>query len=104
MGSIIDLLIPSQSPGSAGGFVYTWEDDYDLVSDSEYFYWLDDTDVFGNVTRHGPVSVLFFTPTSVTLTEMRAGSLAGSNVLLAALLALLLLAGVVSQHRWRCQS
>lgn len=99
-----DLLIPSQSPGSAGGFVYTWDDDYELVSGSEYFYWLDDIDVYGNVTRHGPVSVLFITPTSVRLTEMRAGSLAGSNVLLTALLALLLLAGVVGQHRRRGQS
>ncbi len=62
-----DLLIPSQSLGNPGGFVYTWEDAADLVPGTSYFYWLQDVDVNGATTLHGPVSVDFVTPTAVTL-------------------------------------
>ncbi len=60
-------LIPSQSQGSTGGFTYTWDDHADLVPGTTYYYWLDDVDISGVVTRHGPVSMDFIVPTAVTL-------------------------------------
>ena len=65
-------LIPSQSQGSPGGFTYTWEDAVDLVPGTSYFYWLDDVDLDGAVTRHGPVSVDYVGPTAVTLDGVNA--------------------------------
>lgn len=62
-----EALIPSQAPGSSGGFSYVWEDAAELVAGQSYFYWLDDVDLAGAVTRHGPVSVDFGAPTAVTL-------------------------------------
>ncbi|MFN2166846.1 MAG: GEVED domain-containing protein, partial [Anaerolineae bacterium] len=95
-------LIPSQSPGSSSGFVYTW-DDYDgLVPGTTYYYWLEDVDVYGATTMHGPVSEDFAGPTAVTLGEMRAGSGTAGPPLAAAMLApLLALAGVLAVRRWR---
>ena len=43
-------LIPSQGPGSAQGFMYTWSDDT-AEPDIEYFYWLEDVD-FAGATWH----------------------------------------------------
>jgi hypothetical protein len=67
-------LIPSQSSGSATGFVYTWEDRADLVAGQTYYYWLEDLDVSGATTLHGPVSALFGAPTAVTLGGLSAES------------------------------
>lgn len=58
-------LIPSQAQGSAGGFVYTWPDADALVAGQTYYYWVQTVDVNGATTAHGPVSVLFSTPTAV---------------------------------------
>ena len=33
-------LIPSQSQGNPGGFIYTWDDAADLVPGTTYYYWL----------------------------------------------------------------
>jgi hypothetical protein len=60
-------LIPSQGPGSPGGFIYTWEDRYNLVSTTTYYYWLDSVDFAGVSTRHGPVNVTYDPPTAVGL-------------------------------------
>ncbi len=69
-------LIPSQSPGSASGFAYTWLDTADLVDGATYFYWLEDLDVSGATTLHGPVSVDYSAPTAVTLSSVQAGGAA----------------------------
>ncbi|QLQ06585.1 MAG: hypothetical protein HZY76_11420 [Anaerolineae bacterium] len=61
-----EALIPSQAPGSPSGFTYTWEDRADLVAGVTYYYWLEDVNVDGLPTVHGPVSVVFSAPT-VTL-------------------------------------
>ncbi|MCB0202430.1 MAG: alpha-amylase family protein, partial [Anaerolineae bacterium] len=74
-------LIPSQSPGSAGGFVYTWDDQRDLVAGMDYFYWLEDVDVSGATTLHGPVSASYSVPTAVTLSHMSTGSTADEPML-----------------------
>ncbi len=61
-------LIPSQSQGSPGGFIYTWRDRADLTPGTTDYYWLQDVDLSGATTMHGPVSVDFVVPTAVTLT------------------------------------
>ncbi|HSN75301.1 MAG TPA: hypothetical protein VL334_09500 [Anaerolineae bacterium] len=63
-------LIPSQSQGSPSGFIYTWEDRRELTPGTTYYYWLEDVDLAGVVTRHGPVSAVYQTPTAVTLSRL----------------------------------
>ena len=67
-------MIPSQSQGSPGGFIYTWEDRADLAPGTSYFYWVEDVDVNGATTMHGPVSVDFSVPTAVEVAQLTAGS------------------------------
>ncbi len=50
-----DILIPSQEPGSPIGFVYTFLDEM-ATPGVTYYYWLEDVDLYGATTRHGPVS------------------------------------------------
>ncbi|MEI2690224.1 MAG: alpha amylase C-terminal domain-containing protein [Anaerolineae bacterium] len=92
-------LIPSQSPGSPGGFAYTWTDTADLVDGATYYYWLEDLDVSGATTLHGPVSVLYQTPTAVTLSSVQAASAAAPAW--PAWLALLLAGGLTGLVAWR---
>jgi hypothetical protein len=65
-------LIPSQGPGSTQGYSYQWIDQADLTTGATYYYWLDDVDVNGVTTRHGPVSATLAAPTAVTLGELSA--------------------------------
>ena len=73
--------------------IYTWEDRADLAPGATYFYWVEDVDVNGAATMHGPVSVDFSVPTAVEVTGLAASSSrtlfpawpAGLVVLLAAL-------------------
>jgi hypothetical protein len=85
-------LIPPQMPGSVMGAVYTWldEDANPLVA---HYYVLEDVDVKGVVTSHGPVaSVVVAAPTAVGPVTLRgAGSLA--------LLALVMMGAVVVLRR-----
>ncbi len=88
-------LIPSQSPGSPGGFLYAWDDSADLVPGSTYYYWLESVDVYGATAFHGPVSTPFVVPTAITLERLAAEATAPSPALPGALiLAALLAAGV----------
>jgi len=64
-----ETLIPSQSQGNPGGFIYTWEDRADLTPGTTYFYWVEDVDIYGTATRHGPVSVDYGAPTAVRLVD-----------------------------------
>ena len=57
-----ETLIPSQSQGNPGGFIYTWEDRAELVPGTSYFYWVEDVDINGAATMHGPVSVDYTAP------------------------------------------
>jgi len=91
-------LIPSQGPGGIGGFVYTWQDQADLVDSTTYYYWLEDLDVHGRTTLHGPVSALYIPPTAVRLSSLNASfapntAVPVSGVALSGLLALLAAAG-----------
>jgi hypothetical protein len=96
-------LIPSQSQGSPGGFVYTWLDQADLTPGVTYYYWLQDVDLSGAMTIHGPVSADYIGPTAVTLSGISASPAAGSALPVAgALLALLApLAGALAVRRRR---
>ena len=85
-----ETLIPSQSPGSPGGFIYTWEDCADLTPGVTYFYWVEDVDIHGAATLHGPVSADFTAPTAVEVGGLAASSRhAGPPAWLAALAATL---------------
>lgn len=89
-------LIPSQSPGSSGGYAYTWEDRADLLPGATYFYWLEDVDISGATTMHGPVSVTMQTPTAVTLSSVQAGAADAPRPAVGALMmALLVLVAMV---------
>ena len=74
-------LIPSQSQGSPSGFVYTWLDEADLLAGMTYYYWLQDVDIYGATTLHGPVSVDYGGPTAVTLSDVSASPAAGAGAL-----------------------
>jgi hypothetical protein len=76
-----DFLIPSQSQGSPSGFEYTWEDRDELVNGQTYWYWLEDVDIYGATTRHGPVSATVQTPTAVTLASISASPAAAGAAL-----------------------
>ena len=60
-------LIPSQGPGSSQGFSYEWLDAANLVNNTTYYYWLEDVDISGQTTRHGPISATYAAPTAVRL-------------------------------------
>ena len=91
-------LIPSQSPGSSNGFVYTWEDRANLVPGMTYFYWVDSVDVSGTATRHGPVSAYYTVPTAVTLSALETSAATGRSVMLVGML-LAALAGALALRR-----
>ncbi|MGD8791316.1 MAG: kelch repeat-containing protein [Anaerolineae bacterium] len=50
-------LIPSQNPGSTTGATYTFLDDA-AEPGVTYYYWLEDVDVYGWATLHGPVRAI----------------------------------------------
>ena len=56
-----DILIPSQAPGSPVGAIYTWVDEA-LIGGHIYCYKLEDVDVYGQRTVHGPVCATTQTP------------------------------------------
>ncbi len=65
-------FVPSQGPGSTMGFVYGYED-LDVQPGQTYWYTLEDVDLHGATTQHGPISVDFVGPTVVTLSSIDAG-------------------------------
>lgn len=68
------FLIPSQSPGSGTGYTYEWPDQIGLENNMVYWYWVQDVDVNGVTSLHGPASVVFTTPTAVDVRQMQAHS------------------------------
>ena len=49
-------LIPSFSPGGNLGGTYAYTDIFDLQPGTVYYYWLEDMDMSGKLTLHGPIS------------------------------------------------
>jgi len=66
-------MVPSQRPGSTQGFFYTYHDTA-VTAGRTYWYWLEDVDLGGVATMHGPVSVVFTVPTAVTVNGLEASS------------------------------
>ncbi len=93
-------LIPSQAPGSTQGFSYQWIDQAELVPGATYYYWLEDIDLSGIVTRHGPVSATLAAPTAVTLGGLSA-SPAAAATLSWGLPALVTALGAAAALAWR---
>jgi hypothetical protein len=63
-----DLLIPAQNPGQTWGSAYAWLDE-DVVPGATYYYKLEDVEVEGISTFHGPVSTTALdAPTASMLT------------------------------------
>lgn len=69
-----EALIPAQNPGAVFGGVYTWVDET-VTPGVTYFYKLEDVDIYGVATLHGPVqaTALAAGPTSVSVTAFSAG-------------------------------
>lgn len=92
-------LIPSQAPGSSQGASYAWAD-HSATPGTTYFYWLEDVDTNGRVTRHGPLRVPYHPPTALTLSALTSPpSPTPLPVLLGLGALLLLLAGRVVSRR-----
>jgi hypothetical protein len=51
-------FVPSQGPGSAQGFSYSWPD-RKVEAGAAYWYWIEAIDLAGVATRHGPVRVTY---------------------------------------------
>jgi hypothetical protein len=77
-----DLLasVPSQSPGSTLGAAYSYED-LAVQPGETWWYWLEDADLSGATTLHGPISATVQTPTAVTLSSVSASPAAGASAL-----------------------
>ena len=73
-------LIPSQSPGSVFGATYTWLDE-DVASGITYYYKLEDVEVGGQRTFHGPITAQAGGPTCVILRALGIDSAPGSALL-----------------------
>lgn len=98
-----DLLafIPSQAPGSSQAYAYEWLDG-DVVPGQTYHYWLEDVDLAGVATRHGPVSATYQAPTAVTVADVRAtvdGPVPVDGWIPAGVLVLIASAGLVVRRR-----
>lgn len=68
---ITTQMIPSQSPGALQGFSYSFVDS-NVTAGRTYWYTLEDLDVSGLATQHGPVSAAPQAPTAVTLAGLAA--------------------------------
>ncbi|MDX9954246.1 MAG: GEVED domain-containing protein [Anaerolineae bacterium] len=67
-------LIPAQNPGAVFGGIYTWVDE-DVTPGVTYFYKLEDVDIYGVTTLHGPVqaTALAAGPSAVRIASFSAG-------------------------------
>jgi hypothetical protein len=66
-------FVPSQTPGSATGFDYSFVDGT-AESGVAYYYWLEAVGQTGSTSMNGPVSATCSAPTAVTLDNLSADS------------------------------
>lgn len=92
-------LIPAQNPGATFGASYEWLDT-GVTPDTTYYYRLEDVDVNGASTYHGPVSATTAGVTAVHIADFGAGWGMGAG--LAALMGLGLAAAC--WRAWRRES
>jgi hypothetical protein len=50
-------LIAAQAGGSVEGASYTWRDPAPLAAGETRLYWLEEVELTGNTTQHGPLTV-----------------------------------------------
>ena len=93
--------VPSQAPGSTQGASYSF-DDTQVTAGQTWYYWLEDADLSGAATLHGPVSATLQAPTAVTVTSLGAETAGSSSGLAAfgAALAAAMAGLVVGRRRW----
>ncbi|MEI2692106.1 MAG: right-handed parallel beta-helix repeat-containing protein [Anaerolineae bacterium] len=97
--AVLLATVPSQAPGSAQGFVYRY-DDAMVQPGQTVWYWLEDVDLSGVTTLHGPVHATVAAPTAVQVSSFSAQSPSAPLPALAgAALAAALLAGVLLRRR-----
>jgi len=84
-------LIPAQHPGATFGATYTWLDE-GMTPGATYFYRLEDVNVYGASTFHGPISITAGQPSAATVTGFTAHNASGLSLglLLAAALTLVI--------------
>jgi hypothetical protein len=78
--------VPSQSPGSSQGASYSYVDAA-VEPGQTYWYWLEDVDLSGATTLHGPVSAAVNAPTAVRLAAFDAVRSANQPIVGLALIA-----------------
>jgi hypothetical protein len=91
---------PSAAPGSTAGAAYSYQD-FDVVAGQAYWYQMEDIDLSGAATMHGPVSVVYQAPTAVTLNSVQADGGQTGSASLALLAGLLAAAGAAVVYRRR---
>jgi hypothetical protein len=91
-------VIPSQAPGGTEGVAYSY-DDFGITSGVTYYYWLEDVDLNGTVTRHGPVSTSGETPTAIMVKDFTASPVATSPLTAFGVISAIGLAGLWLRHR-----
>jgi len=75
-------LIPAQNPGGTSGAVYEWVD-MDAVPGSAVYYRLEDLDIHGASTFHGPVRPAETGPSTVRVRALDAATAPGALCILA---------------------
>ena len=90
--------VPSQAPGSAQGASYRIVD-ADVQAGRTYWYSLEDVDLSGTATLHGPVSVALQAPAAVTMSHLHTAPRPASGVPWPPVLAAILLALAASARR-----
>jgi hypothetical protein len=92
--------VPSQAPGSTQGASYSF-DDTQVTAGQTWYYWLEDVDLSGATSLHGPVSATLQAPTAVTLDALEAQAATPGNVTAwgALVAALIAAAGAIGVQR-----
>ena len=94
-------FVPSQAPGSTQGASYSF-DDTQVAPGQTWYYWLEDVDLNGATSLHGPVSATLQAPTAVRITALEAqaarptGGLSAWGALVAGLIGM---AGAIGVRR-----
>ena len=52
-------LITAQGSGGTQGYVYQWDDTFELQQGQTYYYWLEDFNLSGAAYRRGPITATF---------------------------------------------
>ena len=82
-------------PGSPQGHAYTWTDAA-VEPGATYWYWLEDVDLSGATTLHGPISATVAESTAVRLVGLRGAPFGGTAKAVPFAVAALVISSVVA--------